>query len=68
MAGEKILVVDDEMHIVELIKYNLEANGYKVYSAYDGKEALKLVEEKNIDLIILDLMMPEIDGLEVCKT
>lgn len=68
MAGEKILVVDDEIHIVELIKYNLESNGYKVYTAYDGKEALKLVEEKNVDLIILDLMMPDIDGLEVCKS
>jgi two-component system, OmpR family, alkaline phosphatase synthesis response regulator PhoP len=68
MAGEKILIVDDEINIVELIKYNLESNGYKVYTAYDGKEALKTVEEKNVNLIILDLMLPDIDGLEVCKT
>lgn len=68
MAGEKILVVDDEIHIVELIKYNLEGSGYKIYTAYDGREALKTVEEKYVDLIILDLMMPEVDGLEVCKT
>ncbi|KPU44025.1 alkaline phosphatase synthesis transcriptional regulatory protein PhoP [Oxobacter pfennigii] len=68
MAGEKILVADDEIHIVELIKYNLENNGYKVYIAQDGREALKIINEKDIDLIILDIMMPEVDGLEVCKT
>lgn len=68
MAGEKILVVDDEAHIVELIKYNLEANGYKVYAAYDGREALKAAYERDIDLMILDLMLPGVDGLEVCKT
>lgn len=67
MAGQKILVADDEIHIVELIKYNLESNGYEVYFAYDGKGALKTAEEKDVDLIILDLMMPEMDGLEVCK-
>jgi len=68
MAGERILVVDDEMHIVELIKYNLESNGYKVYTAYDGREALKVVENKDVDLIVLDLMLPDIEGIEVCKT
>lgn len=68
MAGESILIVDDEIHIVELIKYNLESNGYKTYTAYDGLEALRMVEENNVDLIILDLMLPVIDGLEVCKT
>jgi len=68
MAGEKILIVDDEVHIVELIKYNLENNGYRAYTAYDGREALKLIDEKDMDLIILDLMLPEVDGLEVCKT
>lgn len=68
LAGEKILIVDDEVHIVELIKYNLESNGYRAYTAYDGREALKAVEENGADLIILDLMLPVIDGLEVCKT
>lgn len=68
MAGESILIVDDEVHIVELIKYNLESNGYKTYAAYDGGEALKIVDENEIDLIILDLMLPVIDGIEVCKT
>lgn len=67
MAGEKILVVDDEMHIVELIKYNLENSGYKAHAAYDGQEALKIAEERDVDLIILDLMLPDMDGLEVCK-
>lgn len=68
MAGENILIVDDEVHIVELIKYNLESNGYKTYAAYDGQEALRAVDENDIDLIILDLMLPIIDGIEVCKT
>lgn len=67
MSGEKILVVDDEINIVELIKYNLDNNGYKVYSAYDGKTAIKILEEKTIDMIILDLMLPDMDGLEICK-
>lgn len=67
MAGERILVVDDETHIVELIKYNLESNGYKVCTAYDGREALKVVENKDVDLIVLDLMLPNIEGIEVCK-
>lgn len=68
MAGESILIVDDEVHIVELIKYNLESNGYKTYAAYDGAQALEIVDENDIDLIILDLMLPVIDGIEVCKT
>jgi two-component system alkaline phosphatase synthesis response regulator PhoP len=68
MIGEKILVVDDEVHIVELIKYNLENNGYRVLTAYNGRDALKAADENEIDLIILDLMLPEIDGLDVCKT
>lgn len=68
MIGEKILVVDDEVHIVELIKYNLENNGYRVLTAYNGRDALKAADENEIDLIILDLMLPEIDGLDICKT
>ncbi|MDI6617664.1 MAG: response regulator transcription factor [Clostridiales bacterium] len=68
MAGENILVVDDEVHIVELVKYNLENNGFKVFTAYEGREAINIAETKNINLVILDLMLPDIDGLEVCKT
>lgn len=68
MSGERILIVDDETHIAELIKYNLETSGYKTCVANDGGEALKLAMEKDVDLVILDLMLPDIDGLEVCKT
>lgn len=67
MSYGKILVVDDEEHIVELIKYNLESNGYKVITAYDGKEALDKSIKEEPDLILLDLMLPKIDGFEVCK-
>lgn len=67
MSYRNILVVDDEEHIVELIKYNLENNGYTVITAYDGKAALDKVSNNEIDLIILDIMLPEIDGIDVCK-
>lgn len=65
--SNKILVVDDEEHIVELLTYNLENNGYIVSRAYTGREALNIVYKEKVDLIILDLMLPEIDGIEVCK-
>lgn len=64
----KILVVDDEYNIVELVKYNLKSNGYEVKEAYDGKEAIEMALSEKFDLIILDLMLPKIDGIEVCKT
>lgn len=67
MAGEKILVVDDEINIVELLKYNLETNGYKVYSAFTGTEAIEMSLQKKPDLILLDVMLPEMDGFDVCK-
>ena len=63
----KILVVDDEPDAVELIKFNLKAAGYEVITAADGDEALKKARAILPDLIILDLMLPEVDGLEVCK-
>lgn len=63
----KILVVDDENHIVELIKFNLEANGYEVISAFNGEEAIEKVSDEKPDLVILDLMLPKIDGIEVCR-
>ena len=62
----KILVVDDERLLVKGIKFNLENEGYQVEAAYDGKTAVELARTGNFDLIILDLMMPEIDGLEAC--
>lgn len=63
----KILVVDDEPDAVELIRFNLKSNGYQVVTASDGGEALKMARTFSPDLIILDLMLPEVDGLEVCK-
>ncbi len=67
MAKEKILVVDDERNIVELLKYNLEKEGYEVLSAYDGFEAVNIAKQDRPDLIILDIMLPGQGGLEVCR-
>jgi len=61
-------VVDDEQSIVTLLKYNLETAGYIVDVAYDGEEALKKVKEVKPELIVLDVMLPKKDGIEVCKT
>ena len=63
----KILVVDDEKLLVKGIKFNFEQDGYTVETAYDGEEALRLAKDKSIDIIILDLMLPKIDGLSVCQ-
>ncbi|MBF0572162.1 MAG: response regulator [Desulfamplus sp.] len=67
MAKETILIVDDENDILELVKYNLEKEGYKTISAFTGEDALKLVNDIQPDLIVLDLMLPGIDGFEVTK-
>ena len=63
----KILVVDDEKLLVKGIKFNLENEGYSVDACYDGEEALNMARTESYDLIILDLMMPKKDGLEVCQ-
>lgn len=65
--GQRLLVVDDEESIVTLLQFNLEQAGYEVETAMDGKTAFEKAKELNFDLIILDLMIPEMDGLEVCK-
>ena len=62
----KILVVDDERVLVKGIKFNLEGEGYQVEAGYDGEEAVELARSGSFDLIILDLMMPKIDGLQAC--
>lgn len=62
-----ILVVDDEKAIVDILDFNLKRDGYDVIRAYDGETGLKLFREKKPDLILLDIMMPKIDGLQVCK-
>lgn len=67
MAKEKILVVDDEEDIVELVRFNLNKDGYRIESALTGEEALRMVRSDAFDLIILDLMLPGIDGLEVTR-
>jgi DNA-binding response OmpR family regulator len=65
---KKILVVDDEVKIVEVVKSYLENSGYSVYEAYNGREALDKFKKENPALVILDLMLPDITGEEICKT
>jgi DNA-binding response OmpR family regulator len=64
---KEILLVDDEAKIVEVIQTYLENAGYKVYCAYDGNEAMRIFESHNLDLIVLDLMLPDISGEEICR-
>ena len=68
MAGKRVLVVDDDVKTVELVKLYLKRDGYRVLTAYDGVNALRLARENHPDLIVLDLMLPGIDGLEICQT
>lgn len=67
MPNERILVVEDEQDILELVRYNLARENYKVFCASSGEEALNIVASEPLDLIVLDLMLPKIDGLEVTK-
>ncbi len=67
MSGEKILVVDDEEDILELVRYNLARDGYQVVTALTGEEAVDKARSSHINLIVLDLMLPGIDGLEVAR-
>ena len=67
MANHSILLVEDEVHLHDALKLNLSLEGYEVTSAFDGPEALKQIENAAFDLIILDVMLPGIDGLEVCR-
>lgn len=68
MVAQKILVVEDEENLLEALKYNLEKERYSVRTAVDGGEGLTLAQTINPDLIILDIMLPTIDGLEICRT
>lgn len=65
--GYKILIVDDEPLLVKGLKYSLEQDGYEILTAFDGEEALEKAKMANVDLILLDLMLPKIDGLQVCQ-
>ena len=66
MKKEKILLVDDEADILEIVGYNLKKEGYEISTADNGKDAIKIAKKENPDLIILDVMMPEMDGMETC--
>lgn len=68
MPPVKILVCDDERHIVRLIQVNLERQGYTVVTAYDGKEGLEKIKAEQPSLVVLDVMMPYMDGFEVLKS
>jgi two-component system alkaline phosphatase synthesis response regulator PhoP len=68
MAKKKILVVEDDRDISELITYNLEREGYEIACLYDGSQVIDFVHKRKPELIILDLMLPEVDGIEICRT
>lgn len=67
LEGKKILVIDDEVKIVEVIKLYLENHGFEVFEAYEGTQALKTYDKENPNLVILDLMLPDIKGEDICK-
>lgn len=67
MAHAKVLVVDDDRKVVDLIRLYLEKDGYQVLSAYDGQQALAAVRQRQPDLVVLDVMLPQMDGLDVCR-
>ncbi len=65
--SKRILIIEDERSIVDILKFNLSADGFEVLEAYDGKEGLDLALSGNLDLILLDVMLPSLDGFEVCR-
>lgn len=67
MTAERILIVEDDKNIAKLVKYNLDKAGYESNVSRTGEEALRLLEKDNFDLIVLDIMLPKMDGFEVCK-
>ena len=67
MSAGKILVVDDDQNICELLRLYIEKKGFEVRIANDGRKALEIFEEQNPDLIMLDIMLPELDGWQVCR-
>ncbi len=66
MERKRILVVDDEIYIVHILEFSLTMEGYEVLTASDGEEALQVIEQERPDLVVLDIMMPKLDGYEVC--
>lgn len=67
MSKAHILVVDDEKPIVDIIKFNLEKEGYKISTAFDGEDALNKIKNESYDMVLLDVMLPKMDGFTVCK-
>lgn len=67
MSKERILVVEDDKNILKLLKYNIEKAGYDVFTAETGEKAVNMLSREPVDLMILDIMLPEMDGYEVCK-
>jgi len=67
MQKEKIVAIEDESDILEVIAYNLSREGYEVISARDGEKGLRIIKREQPDLVLLDLMLPGLDGLEVCR-
>lgn len=67
MSKAHILVVDDEKPIVDIIKFNLEKEGYKVTASYDGEDALNRIKNENFDMVLLDVMLPKLDGFLYAK-
>ena len=65
--NRKILVVDDDKKTVDLVRLYLEKDGYRVLTAYDGQQALELARHRQPDLLVLDLMLPKVDGLDLCR-
>ena len=68
MDKKKVLVVDDEAAVVKLVRFLLEKHGFEVYAAYDGQEAVEVAEKESPDLILMDIMMPKVDGNEAIRT
>lgn len=66
-APKRILVVEDEPRVMVMVRKRLELNGYRVITAVDGKEAVEVTQQEHPDLIVLDLMLPKLDGYEVCR-
>lgn len=67
MSRKRILVVDDEIDLVETVRFSLELEGYEILVAYNGEEALNQARKEHPDLILLDLMLPKLDGYKVCR-
>ena len=67
MSKEKVLIIEDEKDIVKMLDYNLRKEGFRIFSANNGEDGLDMARRENPDLILLDLMLPEMDGLDVCK-